>query len=60
MPEKNRRQLIKSLGSARTALLKQRDLSMKGRATTAENQVQEQERELEPPTRVSVYERYVR
>lgn len=42
---------------------KLRDLSIKGRATTAENQVQEQDTQeqiLKRATRISIYDRYVR
>ena len=65
---KNRREQIRCLRSKRTALLKARDLSIKGRMYTQEQaqeqtqeQAQEQTQELtRKPTRISVYDRYVR
>lgn len=55
-----RRELIKSLRSKRAKLLNQRHLLMKCRRMSAAAQQAAQEQAQERPTRVSVYDRYVR
>ena len=57
---KKRREQIKSLRSKRTALLKQRDLSIKVRMYTQDAQQDAQEQIRKRPTRISVYDRYLR
>ncbi len=55
-----RRELIKSLRSKRAKLLNQRHLSMKGRRMSATAQQAAQEQAQKRPTRISIYDRYVR
>ena len=55
---KKRRKQIKSLRSIRSALLNQRYLSMQGRMAAAQQDAQEQAQKR--PTRISIYDRYLR
>ena len=62
MKKMSRGEQIKNLKSKKSALLKQRDLSMKNRRMSAQQAAQQvaQEQAQKRPTRISIYDRYVR